>query len=56
MSAKTAMSDKPDDIDAYCARIGYSGPREATLAVVQTLVAVSLSGRAARQFNGTLPV
>ena len=33
------MSDKPDDIDAYCARIGYSGPREATLAVVQTLVA-----------------
>ena len=33
------MSDKPDDIDAYCARIGYSGPREATLAVLQTLVA-----------------
>jgi N-hydroxyarylamine O-acetyltransferase len=33
------MSDKSDDIDAYCARIGYSGPREATLAVVQTLVA-----------------
>jgi N-hydroxyarylamine O-acetyltransferase len=33
------MSDEPDDIDAYCARIGYSGPREATLAVVQTLVA-----------------
>jgi N-hydroxyarylamine O-acetyltransferase len=33
------MSDKPDDIDAYCTRIGYSGPREATLAVVQTLVA-----------------
>ena len=26
------MSDKSDDIDAYCARIGYSGPREATLA------------------------
>jgi N-hydroxyarylamine O-acetyltransferase len=33
------MSDKPDDIDAYCTQIGYSGPREATLAVVQTLVA-----------------
>jgi N-hydroxyarylamine O-acetyltransferase len=33
------MSDKPDDIDAYWARIGYSGPREATLTVVQTLVA-----------------
>jgi N-hydroxyarylamine O-acetyltransferase len=33
------MSDKSDDIDAYCARIGYSGPREATLAVLQTLVA-----------------
>ncbi len=33
------MSDKPDDIDAYCARIGYSGPREPTLAVLQTLVA-----------------
>jgi N-hydroxyarylamine O-acetyltransferase len=28
-----------DDIDAYCARIGYSGSREATLAVLQTLVA-----------------
>ena len=33
------MSDKPDDIGAYCARIGYSGPREATLAVLQTPVA-----------------
>jgi N-hydroxyarylamine O-acetyltransferase len=33
------MSDKSDDIDAYCARIGYSGPREGTLAVLQTLVA-----------------
>jgi N-hydroxyarylamine O-acetyltransferase len=33
------MSDKPDDIDAYCARIGYSGPRQAILAVLQTLVA-----------------
>jgi N-hydroxyarylamine O-acetyltransferase len=33
------MSDKSDEIDAYCARIGYSGPREATLAVLQTLVA-----------------
>lgn len=33
------MSDKPDDIDAYCARIGYCGPREATLTVLQTLVA-----------------
>jgi N-hydroxyarylamine O-acetyltransferase len=33
------MSDKSDDIDAYCARIGYSGPRQATPAVLQTLVA-----------------
>ena len=33
------MSDKPGDIDAYCARIGYSGPLQATLAVLQTLVA-----------------
>ena len=37
------MSDKPDDIDAYCARIGYSGAREATLAVLQMLVARHLA-------------
>jgi N-hydroxyarylamine O-acetyltransferase len=38
MSIEAAISDKPDDIDAYFARIGYSGPREATLAVLQALV------------------
>jgi N-hydroxyarylamine O-acetyltransferase len=37
------MSDKPDDIDAYCARIGYSGPREPTLTVLQALVARHLA-------------
>jgi len=33
------MSAEPADIDAYCARIGYSGPREPSLAVLQAIVA-----------------
>ena len=43
MSAETAMSEKPDDNDAYCARIGYSGPREPALTVLQALVAQHLA-------------
>ncbi len=33
------MTAAPDDIDAYCARIGYTGAREPRLAVLQALVA-----------------
>ena len=33
------MSNVPADIDAYCARIGYSGAREPSLAVLQAIVA-----------------
>jgi N-hydroxyarylamine O-acetyltransferase len=33
------MSPEPADIDRYCARIGYSGSREPTLAVLQAIVA-----------------
>ncbi len=33
------MTAAPDDIDAYCARIGYTGPREPRLAALQEIVA-----------------
>jgi N-hydroxyarylamine O-acetyltransferase len=33
------MSDESVDIDGYCARIGYSGPREPTLALLRAIVA-----------------
>ena len=33
------MSDESVDIDGYCARIGYSGPREPTLASLRAIVA-----------------
>jgi N-hydroxyarylamine O-acetyltransferase len=32
------MSTEPGGIDAYCARIGYAGPREPTLAVLRGIV------------------
>ena len=33
------MVNHESDIDGYCARIGYSGPREPTLAVLRAIVA-----------------
>jgi N-hydroxyarylamine O-acetyltransferase len=33
------MHSEPGDIDGYCARIGYPGPREPTLAVLRDIVA-----------------
>jgi N-hydroxyarylamine O-acetyltransferase len=33
------MNREPDDIDDYFARIGYSGPREPTLAVLRAIIA-----------------
>jgi N-hydroxyarylamine O-acetyltransferase len=33
------VSREPADTDAYCARIGYSGAREPTLALLQAIVA-----------------
>ncbi len=33
------MDHDSGDIDAYFARIGYAGPREPTLAVLQAIVA-----------------
>ena len=33
------MSDDHFDLDAYCQRIGYSGPREPSLPVLRTVVA-----------------
>ena len=33
------MHSEPGDIDGYCARIGYPGPREPTLAVLWDIVA-----------------
>ena len=33
------MNREPGDIDGYCARIGYSGPRAPTLAVLRAIIA-----------------
>lgn len=33
------MSAQPGDVGAYCARIGYAGPREPTLAVLRAIIA-----------------
>jgi N-hydroxyarylamine O-acetyltransferase len=33
------MNREPEEIDGYCARIGYSGSREPTLAVLRAIVA-----------------
>jgi N-hydroxyarylamine O-acetyltransferase len=33
------MNREPGDVDSYCARVGYSGPREPTLAVLRAIIA-----------------
>jgi len=33
------MNREPVDIDGYCARIGYTGPREPTLATLRAIIA-----------------